>query len=43
MCGITGFWNTSIEISADKLQAIAQQMSDTLLLRGPDAVAIWVV
>jgi len=42
MCGITGFWNTSIEISADKLQAIAQQMSDTLLHRGPDSGGIWV-
>jgi asparagine synthase (glutamine-hydrolysing) len=42
MCGITGFWNTSIEVSADKLQAIAQQMSDTLLHRGPDSGGIWV-
>ena len=42
MCGITGLWNTSIEVSADKLQAIAQQMSDTLLHRGPDSGGIWV-
>jgi asparagine synthase (glutamine-hydrolysing) len=42
MCGITGFWNTSIEVSADKLQAIAQQMSDTLLHRGPDSGGVWV-
>ena len=42
MCGITGFWNTSIEVSADKLQAIAQQMSDTILHRGPDSGGIWV-
>lgn len=42
MCGISGFWNTSIEFSADKLQAIAQQMSDTMLHRGPDSGGIWV-
>jgi asparagine synthase (glutamine-hydrolysing) len=42
MCGITGFWNTSIEFSSDNLQAIAQQMSDTLLHRGPDSGGIWV-
>ena len=42
MCGITGFWNTSIEISADKLQALTQKMSDTLLHRGPDSGGIWV-
>jgi asparagine synthetase B (glutamine-hydrolysing) len=42
MCGITGFWNISIEMSTDKLQAIAQQMSDTLLHRGPDSGGIWV-
>jgi asparagine synthase (glutamine-hydrolysing) len=42
MCGITGFWNTSIEVSADKLQAIAQQMSDSMLHRGPDSGGIWV-
>ena len=42
MCGISGFWNTSIEVSADKLQTIAQQMSDTLLHRGPDSGGVWV-
>ena len=42
MCGISGFWNTSIEVSADKLQELAQQMSDTLLHRGPDSGGIWV-
>lgn len=42
MCGITGFWNTSIEVSADKLQTIAQQMSDTILHRGPDSGGVWV-
>jgi asparagine synthase (glutamine-hydrolysing) len=42
VCGITGFWNTSIEVSADKLQTIVRQMSDTMLHRGPDSGGVWV-
>ncbi|MBD2002393.1 MULTISPECIES: asparagine synthase (glutamine-hydrolyzing) [Cyanophyceae] len=42
MCGIAGFWDTSQEISTDKMQAIAQKMSDTLLTRGPDDGGVWV-
>ena len=42
MCGITGFWKTSRQVSTDSLCAIAQQMSDTLLHRGPDDGGSWV-
>ena len=42
MCGITGFWNTSLELNIDELRAIAQRMSDTMLNRGPDSGGIWV-
>lgn len=42
MCGIAGFWDSSIQFGADKLQAIAQQMSDTLRHRGPDDRGVWV-
>ena len=42
MCGISGFWNLSRQFSTDRLQAIAQQMSDTLLHRGPDDGGIWI-
>jgi asparagine synthase (glutamine-hydrolysing) len=42
MCGITGFWDVSRQISDDKLPIIVQQMSDTLFLRGPDDGGVWV-
>ncbi|MEW5855963.1 MAG: asparagine synthase (glutamine-hydrolyzing) [Cyanobacteriota bacterium] len=42
MCGITGFWDTSRQKSADEMQAIAQKMSDALLHRGPDDGGAWV-
>lgn len=42
MCGITGFWDTSGQISTDKMQWIVRQMSDTLLHRGPDDGGTWV-
>ncbi|NJR14321.1 MAG: asparagine synthase (glutamine-hydrolyzing) [Calothrix sp. CSU_2_0] len=42
MCGITGFWDRSRQISNEYLPIIVQQMSDTLLLRGPDDSGNWV-
>ncbi len=42
MCGITGFWNLSRHLSSSELQAIAQNMSDTLVHRGPDDGGSWV-
>ena len=42
MCGITGFWHLSTELNFQSLQAIVRQMSDTLMLRGPDAGGDWI-
>lgn len=42
MCGITGFWDTSKQVSTEKLCVIAQQMSNALIHRGPDDEGIWV-
>ena len=42
MCGITGFWNPSQQLTSDLLEAIARQMSNTLLHRGPDDGGTWV-
>lgn len=42
MCGITGFWDTTLKLDAQGLQAVAQQMTDTLFLRGPDDGGQWV-
>ncbi|MBD1806558.1 asparagine synthase (glutamine-hydrolyzing) [Microcoleus sp. FACHB-SPT15] len=42
MCGITGFWDTSGQLSAEKMQWLVQGMSDTLLHRGPDDGGTWV-
>ena len=42
MCGITGFWDTSRQISADYLPIIVQQMSKSLIHRGPDDGGSWV-
>jgi asparagine synthase (glutamine-hydrolysing) len=42
MCGITGFWDTSIEFDADKFRSIASQMSDAIIHRGPDSGGVWV-
>lgn len=36
MCGITGFWNTSIELNFQSLDAIIQRITNTLVHRGPD-------
>lgn len=41
MCGITGFWDTSRQLSPDKMQAIVRQMSDRLRHRGPDDSGDW--
>jgi len=41
MCGITGCWHGDQKIG-EKLEVIVQQMSDTLIQRGPDSQGIWV-
>jgi len=42
MCGITGFWDISRQISNDKLPQIVRQMSNTLTHRGPDDGGTWI-
>ncbi|MEH2148917.1 asparagine synthase (glutamine-hydrolyzing) [Nostoc sp.] len=42
MCGIAGFWNISKRVSPEELCYIVEQMSDTLLHRGPDNGGSWV-
>ncbi len=42
MCGISGFWDTSRQISNDRLPMIVQQMSNSLIHRGPDDGGSWV-
>ncbi len=42
MCGIAGLWDISRETTSESLEAIAQQMSSTLLHRGPDDGGTWV-
>ncbi len=42
MCGIVGFWNISRQVTSDELCYMVQQMSDTLLHRGPDNGGSWV-
>jgi len=41
MCGITGFWDISRRLNADRLQELSRQMSNTLLHRGPDDGGVW--
>jgi asparagine synthase (glutamine-hydrolysing) len=41
MCGITGFWDTSRQLSVDSLKAIVSKMSNTLIHRGPDDGGSW--
>lgn len=42
MCGIAGLWDISRASTSERLEAIAQQMSSTLLHRGPDDGGTWV-
>jgi asparagine synthase (glutamine-hydrolysing) len=42
MCGITGFWNPSQQLTSDLLESIAKQMSQTMFHRGPDDGGTWV-
>ncbi|MFS0515897.1 asparagine synthase (glutamine-hydrolyzing) [Nostoc sp. UIC 10607] len=42
MCGIAGFWNISRRVNSEELSYVVQQMSDTLLHRGPDNGGSWV-
>ena len=39
MCGLTGFW---MKDSSASLHAIVEDMSSTLVHRGPDSGAVWV-
>jgi len=39
MCGIVGYWCQSI--NRDEMEAIARQMSNTLIHRGPDSQGTW--
>lgn len=41
MCGITGFWDITRQMSNDYLPIIVQQMSNSLIHRGPDDGGIW--
>lgn len=42
MCGIAGLWDISRESAYERLEAIAKQMSSTLLHRGPEDGGTWV-
>jgi asparagine synthase (glutamine-hydrolysing) len=42
MCGISGFWETSRQLNNDLLPSIVQQMSNSLIHRGPDDGGVWV-
>ncbi|MBW4646789.1 MAG: asparagine synthase (glutamine-hydrolyzing) [Goleter apudmare HA4340-LM2] len=42
MCGITGFWDIYRQISANYLPIIVQQMSKSLIHRGPDDDGSWI-
>lgn len=42
MCGITGFWDIIQQNHRDEIPVIIQNMSDTLIHRGPDDAGIWV-
>jgi asparagine synthase (glutamine-hydrolysing) len=42
MCGITGFFDYSQQMTTDMMQVIVRRMSDTLLHRGPDDGGSWV-
>ncbi|MEJ6483217.1 hypothetical protein N0Y54_18165 [Nostoc punctiforme UO1] len=42
MCGTTGFWDISRQISNDYLPIIVQRMSKSLIHRGPDDGGAWV-
>ncbi len=41
MCGISGFLDASQRLGSHELQGIAEDMTNTLRLRGPDDVGIW--
>jgi asparagine synthase (glutamine-hydrolysing) len=42
MCGITGFWDKSIELNSAELSGIATKMSNAIIHRGPDSGGVWV-
>ncbi|MFT5174879.1 MAG: asparagine synthase (glutamine-hydrolyzing) [Gammaproteobacteria bacterium] len=42
MCGIAGFWRAGGMTDEGKLRALVQQMTDTLIARGPDSAGVWV-
>lgn len=42
MCGIAGFWDTSVTTSYDAMQNLVTHMRDALIHRGPDGGGNWV-
>ena len=42
MCGITGFFDTTISTSKETLIGIVTRMSDRISHRGPDDSGIWI-
>jgi asparagine synthase (glutamine-hydrolysing) len=42
MCGLTGFFDTSLSLNAATLQATVQGMAKTIFHRGPDDAGEWV-
>src|SRR5579871_1495554 len=41
MCGITGFWSFTDQLSSGSLDHIVQAMADQLKSRGPDSSGVW--
>ncbi|WP_394752365.1 asparagine synthase (glutamine-hydrolyzing) [Crenothrix sp.] len=41
MCGLTGFWQTT-HFSTDTAYAVAEQMAQRIIHRGPDDAGVWV-
>jgi asparagine synthase (glutamine-hydrolysing) len=42
MCGITGFWSFSDQLSDLSLDRIVLEMANQLISRGPDSQGVWI-
>ena len=42
MCGITGFWDPSLQQDSEYLETIVKEMSAQIVHRGPDDRGVWV-
>ncbi|MCC6146721.1 MAG: asparagine synthase (glutamine-hydrolyzing) [Anaerolineaceae bacterium] len=42
MCGITGFWDPSLQYNTETLEAVVKKMSNEIIHRGPDDYGAWV-